>query len=357
MDPHPAKQALPGQTQHITLLPRAYKKSRFFAVFLICCGLMIAGFAISGVWYNNGGDWLKDSGSFLPSGTTAGTDEGTEGTPEESSKDESSSAPAPQPLPSGAVRVVAEDLCPSSVGEWIIDNQTLYSPDLKALLERSVSSPFTDQPLVLVLHTHASEGYLSEGQSYIQGDIGKATYSKEPNQNVLAVGKLLCDTLNKKGITAIHCTVMHDEGGMQGSYERALESIRFFLEHYPSIRYVIDLHRDAVINEEGEYLKSSFEVDGESVAQVMAVVGSDGGGSECPNWEGNLALALQLGASLNRDGARMCRPLSLRNSTYNQELAPYSLLLEIGTGGNSVKEAERAAIIVGEALAKLIYDQ
>ena len=56
---------------------------------------------------------------------------------------------------------------------------------------------------MLVLHTHASEGYLPKGTAYIQGDIGKATYSKEQSQNVLAVGKTLCDTLNKKGITAI----------------------------------------------------------------------------------------------------------------------------------------------------------
>ena len=356
MDPHPTKQAQLGQAQRISLLPHAYKRSRFFAVFLICCGLMIAGFAISGVWYNNGGDWLKDSGSFLPKDTAEGEQEDEQKSGGSSEKEESTTS-APEALPPGAVPVTAADLCPPSVGWWMIDNQTPYSPDLQALLGRSVSSSPTEAPLVLVLHTHASEGYLPKGTAYIQGDIGKATYSKEQSQNVLAVGKTLCDTLNKKGITAIHCTVMHDEGGMQGAYGRALESIRFFLEHYPSIRYVIDLHRDAVINEKGEYLKSVFEIDGESVAQVMAVVGSDGGGSECKNWEGNLALALQLGALLNRDGARMCRPLSLRNSTYNQELAPYSLLLEIGTGGNSVEEAKRAAILVGEALASLIRSQ
>ncbi|MBQ8416959.1 MAG: stage II sporulation protein P, partial [Clostridia bacterium] len=216
-------------------------------------------------------------------------------------------------------------------------------------------SSVTQDPLVLVLHTHASEGYLPEGTKYVEGNIGDATYSKDGSKTVLAVGKVLCDTLNQKGITAIHCTVMHDEEGLQGSYERSLHSIRFFLEHYPSIRYVIDLHRDAVINKDGEYLKSVGKVNGAEVAQVMAVVGSDGGGSECPNWEGNLALALQLGELLNRDGARIFRPLSLRNSTYNQELAPYSLLLEIGTGGNSPEEAKRAAVLVGEALARLIY--
>ena len=87
----------------------------------------------------------------------------------------------------------------------------------------------------------------------------------------------------------------------------------------------------------------------------MSVVGSDGGGEACEGWEGNLALALQLRSMLNSNGKSICRPVTFRNATYNQELAPYSLLLEIGTGANSAEEAKRAAELVGESLAKLIW--
>ena len=54
-------------------------------------------------------------------------------------------------------------------------------------------------------------------------------------------------------------------------------------------------------------------------------------------------------------GEGLCRPVSLRNSSYNQELAKYALILEIGTAANSVEEAKRAAVLVGETLADLIY--
>ena len=171
---------------------------------------------------------------------------------------------------------------------------------------------------------------------------------------MLAVGKAFIAGLNKKGITAIHCTVMHDEAGLSGSYERAAQSIRFFREHYPSIRYVVDLHRDAILTTDGEYVRAVTEVEGKSVAQILPVVGSDAGGWEHDAWEGNLSLALQLRQMLNQNSNALCRPVMIKRSTYNQEMAPYAILLEIGTGANSIDEAIAAATLAGEAFAKVI---
>ena len=84
------------------------------------------------------------------------------------------------------------------------------------------------------------------------------------------------------------------------------------------------------------------------------MVGSTWGGEENPNWEGNLALALQLRKQLNEVYGNLCRPPYLKSSTYNQELAPYSLLLEVGACGNSLQEAKRSALAVAGELAKLI---
>ena len=44
----------------------------------------------------------------------------------------------------------------------------------------------------------------------------------------------------------------------------------------------------------------------------------------------------------------------IKRSTYNQEMAPYAILLEIGTGANSISEAIAAATLAGEAFAKVI---
>jgi stage II sporulation protein P len=85
----------------------------------------------------------------------------------------------------------------------------------------------------------------------------------------------------------------------------------------------------------------------------MAVVGSDTNGTAC-NWEGNFALAMILRQKLNRSCEGIARPVYLRRSSFNQELAPYSLLLEIGTGANTLEEAKRTVQRVGDALAEII---
>ena len=84
------------------------------------------------------------------------------------------------------------------------------------------------------------------------------------------------------------------------------------------------------------------------------VVGSNAGGWEHDEWEGNLALALQLRQMLNQNDQALCRPVMLCTHTYNQEMAPYAILLEIGTGANSIDEAVAAATLAGEAFANVI---
>jgi stage II sporulation protein P len=117
---------------------------------------------------------------------------------------------------------------------------------------------------------------------------------------------------------------------------------------------VIDLHRDSIIDRDGAYVRAAVGDGEEAYAQVMAVVGSDGNGAPNENWEKNLALALRLRCELNGQVADLCRPPVLRNASYNQELSPYSLLLEVGTGANCVEEAERTARLIGAALAEII---
>lgn len=164
----------------------------------------------------------------------------------------------------------------------------------------------------------------------------------------------MAEKLTQNGIPTLHCTVMHDQLQYKNSYSRAEETIKQYLEKYPSIKLVIDLHRDAIIKSSGELVRPVTLVDSKPTAQVMCVVGSDWGGDECPSWENNLSLALKLRDSLNSKYGNLCRPTYLRSSTYNQEIAPYSLLLEVGACGNSLEEAQRAAELVATELIPLI---
>ena len=345
MERHPIPSNAPAAEPRILLYPKPFRKSRHFGAFLICCALFVAGFALTALWKNA-------EGSFL-------------GKKEETTSKEENILPSPVipddtivpdeiVIPDGATPIVSLDLSYAEKGVEYLNNETFYNPNASALLKTDITASPTYEPLVLVLHTHTSEGYLSQNATYIDGDLGKITYTEDEEFNMLAVGKAFIAGLNKKGITAIHCTVMHDEAGLSGSYERAAQSIRFFREHYPSIRYVVDLHRDAILTADGEYVRAVTEVEGKSVAQILPVVGSDAGGWEHDAWEGNLSLALQLRQMLNQNNNALCRPVMIKRSTYNQEMAPYAILLEIGTGANSIDEAIAAATLAGEAFAKVI---
>jgi len=348
---HPIKRPeYPEASEKLSIEGHYRKKNKFFALFLISCAIFVAGFAITAVFAENGMRWLQSDE------TTETVTEDAKETSVTDAEDEreTSNLPLEEPMPEDAVPTTSIDLSYADRGNYYLVNESIYLPRIDLLLEYDVHSVVSEDPMVLILHTHTSEGYTEKINGFLDADLGTVTYSDDERRNVIAVGKALCDSLNQNGISSIHCKTYHDAKGMSGAYSRAADSIRFFLSHYPSIRYVIDLHRDAIMTVDGEYVRPVTVVDGEAVAQVMSVVGSSGGGKIHEGWQNNLALALQLREELNTGDAAICRPVTLRNSTYNQELAPYSLLLEIGTGANTVEEAKRAAAMVGAVLARLI---
>ena len=348
------------ETQNVRALPAAEGDSvepialsvdvgaRRFAAFLICLALLVAAFAVTALFVRRDTDGLSGKLHGLFHGETAeegGSSDGREPSPKN-----------PESLPEGATPVINRDLSYLELGESYLHNETPYTPDLSVLLERALPRlSATDAPQILILHTHTSESYQEGEPSYLAGSPGDTTYSRDADRSVIAVGKALAETLQEKGITVIHCTVMHDAPTLGGSYERSAEAVKKYVEQYPTIVLVIDLHRDAILNASGEYIRPQGSAS--SAAQVMAVVGSDCNGTRHERWEENLALAVQLRAKLNQTTPDLCRPVSLRNASYNQELAPYYLLLEIGSGASSVKEACASAVLVGQGLAELLQER
>lgn len=357
MDKKPVQGQLPMGKEAIVLERGVRPRYRFFAAFLICSALLLAAFAVSAVWMQteHGEQWFAGLGSFLGGKDTEPPLDGAAPSVPSNPIQEPTAPQAPIEIPEGATPIKTVDLSRPDLGNAYIHNQTAYDPDIEALLSMPLERATNlEQPVVLILHTHTSEAYLPSGMSYVEGAVGDAVYSREDERGVLAVGQVLCQLLNEKGIPTVHCTVIHDDPTLSGSYARSAETVKRYLTQYPGIRYVIDLHRDSVTTAAGELIRSVGD-GSPDVAQVLAVVGSDGNGTKHERWEDNLALALQLRELLNRDCPNVCRPVSLRNASYYQELARYSLILEIGTCANSVEEAKRAATFVADALAELIY--
>ncbi len=238
-----------------------------------------------------------------------------------------------------------------------ISNKTDLKPDVNAYLRQGL--PFaltdTDQPQVLIVHTHATE-------AFTQGDYGyytteDRTRNTDNTQNVVQVGEVMARVLNEAGIVTINDATQHDHPYYNGAYTRSAETIRRYLKQYPSIKVVIDGHRDAIGTEE-EKLKPTATVDGRKAAQVMVLAGCQTGAVEgYPDWEENFRFCLQLQKRLEADYPGLARPLCLKAVKYNFDLLNGSILLEIGTDANTLAEAEWTAELVGRALVKVLKPQ
>ena len=235
--------------------------------------------------------------------------------------------------------------------QWTpLTNMSSRSPDLESLLTRPLAWDLqSGEPTVLILHSHATESYTQAGETYRESG---AFRTLEPDYNMLSVGDQLAEVLSRKGIAVIHDRELHDYPDYNDAYSQSRQSMAFYLERYPGIRLVLDLHRDASADLQNQ-IRPLANISGRDTAQLMLVVGTDGSGLSHPGWQENLSLALKLQVQLERLAPGITRPINLRSQRFNQDLSPGALLVEVGAAGNSRAEALRAAEILGEAIASL----
>lgn len=207
-------------------------------------------------------------------------------------------------------------------------------------------------PQVLIVHTHGSEAYtMPAGQEYVPSGDCRTT---DNSCNVVRVGEELAKTLEEAGLTVLHDTTLHDYPEYSGAYGRSLTTVEGYLQKYPTISLVLDVHRDAVSDGEGNAYKVVSNVAGLNAAQMAFVIGTDGGGLEHPNWRENLKLAAAVQQRLTEDFPTLMRPITVRNSRYNQHTTAGSLLIEMGAAGNSLDEALLSARLLGRAVAEVV---
>ena len=247
-------------------------------------------------------------------------------------------------LPEG-LRFSAEDL------EVVkMDYDCALRPDLEELLLRPLDWDLRGEaPAVLILHTHTTESYTKAGEQYRESS---AYRTLEEEYNMVSIGDAVAEILQERGIGVIHDREVHDYPSYNGSYVHARKSTQMLLEQYPSIRLVLDLHRDA-LEQEGRQLRTTAETAGEPSAQLMLVVGTNVSRQSHENWQENLALALKLQVQLQRMAPGIMRPVNLRQQRFNQDLSPGALIVEVGAAGNTRQEALRAAKQLAEGVASL----
>ena len=210
-----------------------------------------------------------------------------------------------------------------------------------------------NEPVVLIVHTHATESLVDNDSFYYYPPF-TAERTSDISRNIVLVGRELKETLRTYNIPVIQSQRIHDYPSFRDSYRRSLETVNEYLARYPSIRYVIDVHRDSIIAPNGEKFRPAIRVDGMETAQVMIVAGTNDGGANHPGWRDNLTFSVHLQQMMNTIYPMLARPINLRASRFNQHVVPGAIILEIGSCGSTFDEALRAARLFGECLAGLI---
>ena len=229
-----------------------------------------------------------------------------------------------------------------------INNASGYTVDTETFLSAPLTWELIGQaPTVLILHTHGSESYTGSCDN-------ETTYrTLDEAKNMLAVGDLVASLLEGAGIGVIHDRTIHDYPSYNGAYNHARTQTDAYLKEYPSIRLILDLHRDAMEDGTGKQLCTTVDVKGQKSSQLMMVVGSSAGGLHHPAWQENMALALKLHVQLEKLYPGICRPVSFRYQRFNQDLSPGAMLIEVGTAGNTLPQALVAAQCLANAIIAL----
>lgn len=255
-------------------------------------------------------------------------------------------------------KIISQYVSPYTAASYngaYVKNSTGTGVDFKSLIESNLGFKIakSDEPQVLIMHTHTTESYMSADSEYYTEDY--TSRSTDNSKNMVKIGSIVSQKLNSAGIKTLHAENQHDYPKYSGSYGRSAATVKEYLQKYPSIKIVLDIHRDAISSGNSDKVKLVTEIEGKKAAQVMLVMGSQTGSvSGYPNWKENLKLALKLQQLMEKEYPTLARPLSLVSSKYNQNLTTGSLLLEFGTDANSLDEACYSAELVGNALVKLL---
>ena len=237
-------------------------------------------------------------------------------------------------------------------GRTYISNSTDYTLAVQDL-QQPFSAVLTGEgPQVLILHTHGSEGYTpAPGEEVVWSGNYRTT---DTRYNVVRVGDEIARVLGEAGISVLHDRTLYDYPSYNEAYDRSLAAVQTYLAQYPSIQFVLDVHRDAIEDADGNQYKVVSAVEEGTAAQMTLVVGSDGSGLTHPNWMDNLRLAVALQEETLRQYPTLMRPMLLRNSRYNQHVAPGALLLEVGAAGNAPEEAVLAGQLFAQSMAEVL---
>lgn len=230
------------------------------------------------------------------------------------------------------------------VGSAIIKNYTKKNIDLEKLKDVS-RFDVTEKTSFLIFHTHTSETYKIDSEKY--SDFYR---TEDQNYNIVSVGSVLAKALNEKGFDAVQDKSIHDYPSYNGAYKSSLETVQKILKD-KKYDFVIDIHRDAISSNYN--FRPTVEINGESVAKLMFVIGTNSSGLKHDEWMENLKLAIMIQNRAEEMYPGLFRELNLSKSRYNQHVSNGAMIVEVGATGNTLEEAKNSMKYLATVLDSL----
>ena len=221
--------------------------------------------------------------------------------------------------------------------------------DIKLTKEMLTPTVSVNTENIVIYHTHTCESYTpTEKFEYKESGNFRTT---DINYSVARVGTELTKYMEHYGYDVIHDTTLYDYPSYSESYDRSLKGVAKILEENEDTDILFDLHRDAI--GDSSYAPT-VKIGDEEAAQLMFVIGSNGGGSEHDNWNENLKLAIKIQEKANELYPGLFKPIILRNSRYNQQLATGASIIEVGATGNTMEQCLTSMKYLSKVLSEVL---
>lgn len=235
-----------------------------------------------------------------------------------------------------------------------ISNSTSFDIEINELLKEGPSQKLPSEGIqILIIHTHASEAYTQDMVNKYEESDSYRTQDK--NQNIIRIGDELAAAFESHGLKVIHDRGVYDYPSYAGCYSRSGHAVEEHLAEHPEIAVVLDVHRDAIGDDDVIY-KTVAEDSGKPCSQVMLLVGTGEKGLSHPLWKENLKLAMYLQNAVDSKYKTLTRPIALKMERYNQQLCTGSLLIEVGSNGNTLDEAINSVRLFADAAAPALLE-
>ena len=213
----------------------------------------------------------------------------------------------------------------------------------------SQALPLSNGKRVLIYHTHTHEAYqMTDQEAYTPLENWR---TDDSSHNIVRVGDELTAELEKRGFEVVHDDTDFEQDDLSTSYSRSLEALLQRADEDYDL--IIDLHRDAYI--EGAQLTCSYA--GRKSANLMVLIGKGDSFQEKPHFQENYALACALTEKINGLCPGLGREVMVKTGRYNQHFSDHSLLIEVGSNGNTLEEALSSMPILADAIEEVLCGQ